>query len=79
MMATLVLLEQVLRQIAFEFFALNFEFFTTYRYDAIFSHVFVSVCRYKVQELLLLSKRFEIKEKLYSSKALLKKVPLPWP
>ena len=40
MMAILVLLEQVLRQIVFEFFALNFEVFTKYRYDAIFSHVF---------------------------------------
>ena len=39
-MANLVLLEQVLRQIVFEFFALNFEIFTKYRYDAIFSHVF---------------------------------------
>ena len=40
MMAILVLLKQVLRQIVFEFFALNFEDFTKYRYDAIFSHVF---------------------------------------
>ena len=40
MMAILVLLEQVLRQIDFEFFALNFDVFTKYRYDAIFSHVF---------------------------------------
>ena len=40
MMAILVLLEQVLRQIVFKFFALNFEVFTKYRYDAIFSHVF---------------------------------------
>ena len=40
MMAILVLLEQVLRQIVFEFFALSFEVFTKYRYDAIFSHVF---------------------------------------
>ena len=40
MMAVLVLLEQVLRQIVFEFFALNFEVFTKYRYDATFSHVF---------------------------------------
>ena len=40
MMAILVLLEQVLRQIVFEFFALNFEVFTKYRYDAVFSHVF---------------------------------------
>ena len=40
MMAILVLLEQVLRQIVFEFFALNFGVFTTCRYDAIFSHVF---------------------------------------
>ena len=40
MMAILVLLEQVFRQIVFEFFALNFEVFTKYRYDAIFSHVF---------------------------------------
>ena len=39
-MAILVLLEQVLRQIVFEFCALNFEVFTKYRYDAIFSHVF---------------------------------------
>ena len=39
-MAILVLLEQFLRQIAFGFFALNFEVFTKYRYDAIFSHVF---------------------------------------
>ena len=39
-MAILVLLEQVLRQIVFEFFALNFEVFTKYRYDANFSHVF---------------------------------------
>ena len=40
MMAILVLLEQVLRQIVFEFFALNFEVFIKYRYNAIFSHVF---------------------------------------
>ena len=40
MMAILVLLEQVLRQIVFEFFALNFEVFTKYRCDASFSHVF---------------------------------------
>ena len=40
MMAILVLLEQVLRQIVFEFFSLNFEVFTKYLYDAIFSHVF---------------------------------------
>ena len=40
MMAILVLLEQVLRQIVLEFFALNFDVFTKYRYDAIFSHVF---------------------------------------
>ena len=39
-MVILVLFEQVLRQIVFEFFALNFEVFTKYRYDAIFSHVF---------------------------------------
>ena len=39
-MAILVLLEQVLRQIVFEFFALNFEVFTKYRYDAMFSHAF---------------------------------------
>ena len=37
MMAILVLLEQVLWKIVFEFFALNFEIFTKYRYDAIFS------------------------------------------
>ena len=35
MMAILVLLEQIV----FEFFALNFEVFTKYRYDAFFSHV----------------------------------------
>ena len=40
MMAILVLLEQVLRQIVFEFFALNFEVFIKYRYVAIVSHVF---------------------------------------
>ena len=40
MMAILVLLEQVLRQIVFEFCSLNFEVFTKYWYDAIFSHVF---------------------------------------
>ena len=40
MMAILVLLEQVLRQIVLEFFALNFEVFTKYRYDAIFWHAF---------------------------------------
>ena len=40
MMVILVLLEQVLRQIVSELFALNFEVFTKYRYDAIFSHVF---------------------------------------
>ena len=40
MIAILVLLEQGLRQIVFEYFALNFEVFTEYRYDAIFSHVF---------------------------------------
>ena len=39
-MAILVLFEQVLRQIVFEFFALNIEVFTKYRYDVIFSHVF---------------------------------------
>ena len=39
-MAILVLLEQVLRQIVLEYFALIFEVFTKYRYDAIFSHVF---------------------------------------
>ena len=39
MMAILVLLEQVLRQIEFEFFALNLEVFTKYRYDAFFLHV----------------------------------------
>ena len=39
-MAILVPLEQVLRQILFELVALNFEVFTKYRYDAIFSHVF---------------------------------------
>ena len=44
-MAILVLLEQVLRQIVFEFFALNFEVFIKYWYDAIFSHVFLY--RYK--------------------------------
>ena len=40
MMAILVLLEQVLRQIVLEFFALKFEVITKYWYDAIFSHVF---------------------------------------
>ena len=40
MMAILVLVEQVLRQVVFEYFALNFEVLTKYRYDAIFSHVF---------------------------------------
>ena len=40
MMAILVLLEQVLRQIVFEFYALNFEVSTKYRYDATFLHVF---------------------------------------
>ena len=40
MMVILVLLEQVLRQIVFEFFVLNFMVFTKYQYDAIFSHVF---------------------------------------
>ena len=40
MMAILVLFEQVLRQIVFEFFALNFEIFTKYRCDAFFSYVF---------------------------------------
>ena len=40
MTAILVLLEQVLWQSVFEFFALNFEVFTKYRYDAIFLHVF---------------------------------------
>ena len=40
MMAILVPLEQILRPIVFEFFALNFEVFTKYRHDAIFSHVF---------------------------------------
>ena len=40
MMAILVLLKQVLRQIVFEFFVHNFEVFTKYRYDAIFSYVF---------------------------------------
>ena len=44
MMAILVLLEQVLRQIVFEFFALNFEVFTKYWYDAIFSHLFEFLC-----------------------------------
>ena len=40
MMAILGLLKQVLRQIVFEFFALTFEVFITYQYDAIFWHVF---------------------------------------
>ena len=40
MMAILVIFEQVLRQIVFEFFALSFEVFTKYRCDGIFSHVF---------------------------------------
>ena len=40
MMAILVLLEQVLRQIVLEFFSLSFEVFTKYRYDAIFPQVF---------------------------------------
>ena len=40
MMAILVFFEQILRQIVFKFFALNFEVFTKYRYDAIFSHLF---------------------------------------
>ena len=40
MMAILVLLEQVLRQIVFQFFALNFEILAKYWYDAIFSYVF---------------------------------------
>ena len=39
-MAILVLLEQVLKQIVFEFFVLIFEVFTEYRYDALLSHVF---------------------------------------
>ena len=39
-MTILVLLEQVLKQTVFEFFALNFEVFTKYRYDTIFLHVF---------------------------------------
>ena len=39
-MAILVLLEHVLRQIVFKYLAVNFEVFTKYRYDAIFSHVF---------------------------------------
>ena len=75
MMAILVLLEQVLSQIAFEFFVLNFEVFTKYRYDAFFRTFSISV--YEKKELLS-SKRFEIMEKLYSSKALLKKVPHHW-
>ena len=44
MMAISVLLEQVLKQIIFEFFTLNFEVFTKYRYDAIFSHDFDFLC-----------------------------------
>ena len=40
MMTILVLLEQVSKQIVFEYFALNFEVFTKYRSDAIFAHVF---------------------------------------
>ena len=40
LMSILVFLKQVLRPIVFEFFALIFEVFTKYRYDAIFSHVF---------------------------------------
>ena len=40
MIAILVLLEQILRHIVFEFFALNFEVFIKYRCDAVFSHVF---------------------------------------
>ena len=40
MMAISVLLEQVLRQIVFEFFALKFEVFTKYGYNGIFLHVF---------------------------------------
>ena len=42
-MAILVLLEQVLSQIAFEFFVLNFEVFTKYRYDAFFRTFSISV------------------------------------
>ena len=44
MMAILVLLEQVLRQIVFKCFALNFEAFTKYRYDAIFFARFRFLC-----------------------------------
>ena len=40
MKVILVLLEQVLKQVVFEYFALNLEVFTKYRSDAIFSHVF---------------------------------------
>ena len=69
-----MLLEQVLGQIVFEHFALNLEVFSKYRYDAIFCTFSISAYRYKAQELLL-SKRFEIMEKLHSSKASLKKVP----
>ena len=43
-MASLVLFEQVLRQIVFEYFALNFEVFTKYRYDAIFFPHFRFLC-----------------------------------
>ena len=49
MMAILVLLEQVLRQIVFENFSLNFKVFNKYRYDAIFSHVFERLQHHKHQ------------------------------
>ena len=43
-MAILVLLEQVLRQIVFVLFALKFEVFTKYRYDTIFFARFRFLC-----------------------------------
>ena len=63
-MAILVLLEQVLRQIVFEFFALNFRFSPNTGMMQFFGTFSISVYRYKAKELLL-SKRFEIMEKLY--------------
>ena len=68
MMASSVHPEQVLRQMVFEFFVLNFEVFKNTGMMQFLNMFLIIVYRYKAQELLL-SKRFEIMEKLYSSKA----------
>ena len=68
-MAILVLFEQFSgRQILFIFLAPNFECFT--KYDAFCSHSFDYACLRRLRHIVM--KRFEIMEKFYLSKALLK-------